>query len=303
MLHPWEIIGAIQISLYTIITLVSIYPALKLIKSKSSFKWFYIRYSILLLTKIIGGALLISYTHDYTNVNMAIATSVFNTIALGLISVLLAFCVRYVDTYKMTHENLKSSSKSKYKHGVILSLFTADYTKSRSWEILAEKLLIVVMIVNIVGNCSMSDDRETSKKLQEAGSILFLVVLLVIICLIIHKVIKAKKRQSDKEYKFILIVLFICGIMSPFILVRMIYSICSAFAFKVDGTYTTDVSKYTFLFGDWKYYAFLGFLEECICAGLYSMMSWVVFIGERRLIKDEDVQQNKSAVLDSNSEV
>lgn len=278
--HSWEVIGAIQIAFYAILIIVSIYPALKLITNASPFRLFYIRYSILLFAKFVAGAILVAYVHDYTNVNLAIATSVLNAISLGFITMLLAFSIKFVDTYR--NPDKKKKKKSNNGGFFIFALLRADYRTSEAWESLLEKVTLVGVIINAVGYSYITSNRSLSKSLQEAGSIIYLATLILISGLIAHKIIKERK-QSTKEYKFILIVLAICAALVPFILVRVIYTICGAFTFRVDGTYTTDVSKFTFLFGDWKYYAFIGFLEECICAALYCLMTWVVLTGESNL--------------------
>lgn len=279
-LTPWEIIGAIEVAYYVIITLIAVYPAIQLIKSRSKFRYFFIRFSILLLTKIAGGALLIAYKHYYTNVNLAIATSIIvNSVALAFITMLLAFAMKFIETYRNPD---RASGNKKSGFLGLKKILSADYTQSSSWDYLAERLTFVVMIINIVGSSLIGSNRSTSKSLQEAGSIIFLVCLAMITALIFHKIVK-EKSQTHQEYGFILALLTICAILVVFILIRMIYSVCSAFSFRVDGTYTTNVGKFTFLFGDWKYYAFMAFLEECICIALYTVMIWVVYIGENNL--------------------
>lgn len=288
--HSWEVIGAIEVAFYAIIIILSFYPALKLIKTASPFRMFYIRYSILLFSKLVAGALLVAYVQDYTNVNLAIATSVLNSIALGFITMLLAFSMKFVDTYRNPNQEKK---KKKSKNIGLIGLLKADYTKVEAWESLFEKIALAGVIVSAVGYSYISSDRSLSKSLQEAGSIIYLVTLILISGLIVHKIIQEKK-QTTKEYKFILTILTICAVLIPFILVRVVYSICGAFTFRVDGTYTTNVSRFTFLFGDWKYYAFIGFLEECICVALYCLMTWVVLTGEsnlkRHLESDESIK-------------
>ncbi len=277
-LRPWEIIGAIQVAFYVIITLITVYPSVGLIRNRSPFRWFFIRYTILMLSKITGGILLIIYKNNYTNVNLAVATSVLNSISLAFLTMLLAFSTRFAETYRNPEQNKKNGGFLG-----IYGLIHADYTKSASWDNLLEKLTFVTMILNIVGNSMVGSDRATSKPIQEAGSIIYLVCLVLIGALVFHKIMK-EKRQADQEYGFILGVLTICAILLIFILIRMIYGVCYAFTFNVDGTYTTNVSKFTFLFGDWKYYAFIAFIEECICVALYALMIWVVFNGENKLI-------------------
>lgn len=274
-LRPWEIIGAIQVAFYVIISVITFYPGVRLVKNRSPFRPFFIRYTILMLTKIIGGILLIIYKNNYTNVNLAITTSVFNSVSLAFLTILLAFSTRFAETYRNPEQTTK-------KNKGLSSLIHADYTKSASWDNLLEKLTLVAMILNIVGNSMVGSDRAASKPVQEAGSIIYLVCLVLIAALVFHKIMK-EKRQAEKEYGFILGVLTICAILVIFIFVRMIYAVCYAFTFNVDGTYTTHVSKFTYLFGDWKYYAFIAFIEECICVALYALMIWVVFNGENKL--------------------
>lgn len=285
-LHPWKVIAIIEIAYYAIIFLISLYPTFVTVMRKTKFRMFYIRYYLLVLSKLASGALVYVFIHqvdssyDNTNeeTNLLVAAAVLNSVALGFIMFLAIFTLKYIhDLLRIEDDDddYDSVNQSKVTKliNVINSIRSGNFKSFKGLTEIGGKLILIAIILNIVAYSFIQSDRSTSRSLQEAGSIIYLACLMFIVFVAYRTV-----RDQHKSYTRNQIVIFMLyGIlaMTPFVLVRIIDSIAAAFNFTVSGDSFTGNSKFSFLFGDWKIYAFMAFLEECIAVGIYTLMTWI----------------------------
>ncbi|KAH3680262.1 hypothetical protein WICMUC_000443 [Wickerhamomyces mucosus] len=301
MFGAWNIISIVEITFYALVILLGIYPTIKIISKKSRFGWFYIRYGILVFSKLVAGALLVGYIHqlnDYINgneieningneieninINLLIASLVLNSISLGFLNMLNNFIVAYVDKFGKIKEE---QNKKKYPgQGIIYLIFPIESLKEfyrgkifDGFESLSSKLTLYAIIINSVGSSRVEDtdsnERKVTKQIMEAGAIIYLISILSNGILTCIKIFHQKSIHFKK-------ILGLSLTIFPFLLIRIIYNVCAAFTYSVDGTFSENVSKFTFLLGDWKLYLGLLFVEECICTAILLVITWIVLYEE-----------------------
>ncbi|CCH42678.1 putative membrane protein [Wickerhamomyces ciferrii] len=306
--NPWEILSAFEIGYYAVLLALVIYPSIKIFQIKSKFRWFFIRFYILLLIKIIGGALTIAFIKDSNHsLGLGIGSSVLGVISSGIIVTSLIFIINFIESFDQP-----SKPKEKFKLFKLLKTGVSNLFKSKSnrepmnWNSLVDKLTLATIIINAVGSSYSSTDPSISKKLSETGSILYIIVTLLIIVLIKQGFNSIQKSSQStihiKSYKKQLLTLVIINM--PFLFIRMVYNICTSFSINTSGqTYATRISKFTFLFGQWEYYTFMAFLEECIIMLIFTLVSIWVYKKEyvdglttREVVVDDYDESSKSVV-------
>ncbi|KAH3675713.1 hypothetical protein WICMUC_002505 [Wickerhamomyces mucosus] len=290
MFSQWRTISIVEIAFYFLLIIFSVIPAFKIFFSKSKFKRFYIRYSLLVFSKVVSGCLLVAYIEQLNNyasgksqnegdINLLVAALVLTSISFGFINILTNFVISYTDEFYLPpKEKVKGIVKvleMVIPISALIELSKGNYILAS--EFFVSNLTFYALILNIVGATRMGDtgvaSRTTTKQIMEASSILFAIII------VLNGLFAARKIYHQRSPYFTRI-LWTSLFISPLLLVRIIYSIGAAFTFNVDGTFTENTSKFTFLFGDWRLFLGLSFVEEFICTVLLCVTSWIVYIGE-----------------------
>lgn len=116
-------------------------------------------------------------------------------------------------------------------------------------------VILAGVVLSIIGASNISDGTTSSSTaaMFKAASLLFLAALVLLFLLLVWTYSQHPNFRSG-----IAMILF----SLVFYLVRVIYSITAAFTgISVSAT---KFNKFTFIFGDYKYYTFLGFLMELL---------------------------------------
>lgn len=139
---------------------------------------------------------------------------------------------------------------------------------------LIQLVLTIAFILSIVGasrsTSSIQSTRNSAESMRKAGSILFAVSYLVIVALTAFC-----WMQRDLIYYHRRSLLLCATAALPFLLVRLIYSVCSAFSgipsFNSSGpeAATGSLSAFNIITGKWELYLVMAFLMELIVVLIY----------------------------------
>lgn len=111
-------------------------------------------------------------------------------------------------------------------------------------------VILAADICTIVGASSINSSGSGRSSSMEAGSILFLVTIILMVLIVWGHHLSNAHRTTAK-------ILLASG---AFFIVRHVYSILSSLA----GINFENPSKFLLIFGEYQYYTFMGFMEECI---------------------------------------
>lgn len=233
----------------------------------------------------IGGGIcaIIQVDQDKPSIGLMIATYILDTASLGF---LLKSILNYLD-YMMFPRPSSSSN------GGILGIFKksgSDFeevriTNRKDSDTSTEDLrptdpkkdlskfhpfrlttvvITVAIILSIVGACEMSDGSTggSAETYFRVSSLLFLATLISIFGLLVYIYFQQPSFKSG-----IRIIMF----SLVFYLVRIIYSI--VLSFTGINISSTSFNKFTLIFGDYKYYTFMGFLMELLIAIMLFIIS------------------------------
>lgn len=272
----WKIVSYVQIAFYVLIAIVDVFVILRFISARRNrntswgkgvnniFKFYLIYFSLFIVFKIAGGVCAaILFHQDTFPLGLTIATFIFDSISLGILiksvlplieyfldlrSDIVTGTVNLEEEYKLTEEGeaYERPEKGRYHPFKILTL-----------------ILMGAVICSIVASSEMSSSPSTYKTCIKISAILFLVVVLIVTAILFFTI----SFFSSSAYPHASIITqqaIILLIACPFLLIRVIYSILSAFSNSNIASSTPG--KFTLLFGDYVYYTFLGFIEECIIA-------------------------------------
>lgn len=270
--NNWRILTYVQIAFYVVIAAVDIIQKIQVLKARRNaegsfekgvsriFRSYMIYASLFIICKVTGGICgAVLFNLDELNTNLLIATYVFDSVSLGfLIKTLLPIIEFIVDKrsdildgvvnldpdVKNEAEEVERPKKGRFHPFRILTL-----------------VLLAAVICTIVASSSMSDDIATYRACLKASALLFLSVVVIIIAFLIYLIMffkSANYPHSDIVIQLASIIL----IATPFLLVRCVYSILSAFSNT--NLFVGKASKYTLFYGDYVYYTFLAFVEECV---------------------------------------
>lgn len=292
MFTNWKVIAVVELIFYILIIISAVYPSYQTITSKTSrFKLFYIRFFVLSFAKLVSGALLLPYIHQVNqvlggnddvnvNLNLLIAAISLNSVSLGLLTIMNLFVVKY--TEKLNSSNpTPSTIKSKFfiiRFLHVMFPIDAIYNAGKGLYLIAvesliQKVTIYAIIINVVGSSISSgtspDTQLKARTLLRTGSLLYLICNLCNGGFIIFKLTSFTNAYLKK-------LLWCSFAIIPLLTSRIIYNICSAFSFKVNYDEGFNVNKFTFLFGDWKIYLGVAFVEECLCIALFAGICWIV---------------------------
>lgn len=125
-------------------------------------------------------------------------------------------------------------------------------------------VIMVAIILSIVGACEMSDGSSggSTGTYFKVSSLLFLAALILVFGLLVYIYFQQPTFRSG-----IRIIMF----SLVFYLVRIIYSI--VLSFTGINISSTSFNKFTLIFGDYKYYTFMGFLMELLIAIMLFIIS------------------------------
>ncbi|KAH3684269.1 hypothetical protein WICPIJ_004744 [Wickerhamomyces pijperi] len=328
MFNDWKIISIVEICYYFVIIIASAYPTLKVLTSAnglkksnpvSDLKPFFIRFWILLFAKFVAGILLPPYIHQLnlqiadngstsSNTNLLIASVVLHSIGLGFINILNLYIIEYIDKLQIyVSDGYESQPIVKLPGSralrlvlpidVIYELGQGHYNLALTLAL--SKLTFYAVILNAVASSRLGDDpsvpdRTTTRSILSAGSIIYISAMAMISVYIIHKYFFEKKPHGNGIYvNYIKKLLTFNVLITPFLLVRMIYNVCSAFTFNVHGTFFTNVSRFTFLFGDGNLYAGMVFAMEAICILWITCILWVIFENSQNVEEATGVTRNE----------
>lgn len=252
----WEIVGYVQLVFFVAILLALVVMVVnkwrtpidrRIVKKFAGFFGFFALFNII---GAICGIILLHMSHPSTG--LTIATYVFDNISLGLlIKSVLPFVELMVTeegtggtrgdpfTYEMGCEDQKLA-----KHVEILKK-----PKNAPFWILT-LLITAAVICTIVGSSSISSNSGPSSPMK-AGSILFLVSIICIAILIIWRLSLSNVHRLTGRILLGSII---------FLIVRAVYSIITSFA----GVDFEKPSKFLLIFGQYEYYTFMAFMQECI---------------------------------------
>ncbi|KAH3684448.1 hypothetical protein WICPIJ_004584 [Wickerhamomyces pijperi] len=303
LLYQWKVISIFEVAYYFLIIVASAYPFIKTAKSPvSKFKLFYARFFLITFCKLVSGALLVGYIeqvnkyHDNgtgtINLNLLIASISLNSVSLGMLTLMNLFIVKYTEKLKVSADDFQEKPKAGYSFPLLKVFFPVDAIKHAragshllAFESLTQKVQIYAIIISVVGaaisNGTGPSTQKTARSLLRAGALLYLISNFFNAGFIILKLRAATAGLQKNLLWFSLSVI-------PFLTVRIVYNICSAFTFKIDYNDGFNVNKFTFLFGDWKIFVGVSFVEECVCILIFTVVCWVVLRQEEFFFLQRD---------------
>lgn len=190
-----------------------------------------------------------------TSISLYIASMVLNNIAVGLF-------IRSITSILDDHSQ---SYPTKSLFGSVRNIIIDSSTDLlEKFDSLTNLIILAAVILSAVGGGLAYEDRTTARKLLEAGSVLYLASIVLIGLSIVWRF------QSIDRPKALLLLSII-----PFMLIRTVYSVCSAFLFN--GYIGDSVSRFDFLFGDYRRYLGMVVMEESVVvAVLLGLVNLIV---------------------------
>ncbi|CAK7895012.1 hypothetical protein CAAN1_05S01112 [[Candida] anglica] len=272
-ISDWKILAYVQLvyfALFAIAFTISVIQILGVRRNAIStfdaginkiIKFYGLYFGLFILCKIAGGACaIVLYSLKTSNTNLYIATYVLDSVSISmLIKSFLPLIEFLID---------KRTEVLDHQHDI----HNPDFKKSPDYELppkpkyhpfqVLTVLLLVGLILSIVASSSMDSSSASSyKTLLKASAFIFLAVILIITGILAFSV--SFFSNSIYAHGYLLVSqAYILLLAMPFMLIRVIYSLLSAFSGA--NILSGHPSKYTLLLGDYKYYTFMAFAEECI---------------------------------------
>lgn len=247
----WQIVSYVQIIWFTVLAIVNI-VLISMFHNKVQNRkqlWIFSGYfGVFTLAKILGGILGLVFLHESKfNEGLYIAVYVFDSVSLGfLLKSIFPFikCMLKKDV-KGDEEMYPSQSKWPEMNGapaIIAKYFLGPL------EVLTLFVLISV-ILSIVGSSKMASGGSLTE--NKVSSLMFLFATLVLAAIVIYV------NFNNPHYVLPARLLILTSLI---LVVRCLYSIVAVF----HNLSFTNPSKYSLMFGDYKYFTFLSMLMECV---------------------------------------
>mmetsp|Transcript_2269 Transcript_2269/g.2492 ORF Transcript_2269/g.2492 Transcript_2269/m.2492 type:complete len:287 (-) Transcript_2269:2251-3111(-) len=272
----WEIVAYVQVIFFAIMLIGLVVVVVqkwtkgndrKIIRKFGGY------FGLFTICKVAGGicGIILLHQSQYSS-GLTMATYILDNISLGiLIKCVLPFLELMVTEKDpealqgnpFKYDNGSEDQKINFRNTGIGSLVETTLKKNLPFRLLTLVILAAV-ICTIVGSSNISSDGNNSgTSPMKAGSILFLVLIVLMGALIIWG------HSLNKDHQLMAKILLVSII---FYIIRSIYSILSSFA----GINFENPSKYLLIFGQYQYYTFMGFLEECIIS-ITLLMNLIAF--------------------------
>lgn len=268
----WEIVSYVQIFVFFIFLIEFIISIIFKLKKRNELKPmlpFFILFGLFLLLKVAGGILALVFMHQQNfQLSLFIPTYVFDTVSLGFITRSISSLIQHMFNQQGGLHNGRSPPipNVEYKANDIENQSEEIHTNfaKKFWPFkLVTIVLIVAVILSIYGTSEASETNPPSSvgTFLRTSSILFLVGVILMIAILVFMLSIGDKFN-------IIAKLLISGLV--ILIVRCAYSIMTTF----HGINFEEPSKYMILFGDYKYYTFMGLMIEGLAAICILIAYW-----------------------------
>lgn len=284
----WEVTSGFQVGFFAMFFFAFIYLTILKIRQHAKLRLiiaFFILAFIFNVLKIVGGITgLVLLKSTNFNETLFIVTYIFDSISLGLVLRAISSLVQHM--FKQNRQQSASRNKfafpSQYgntdhdsnntelKTGDVETGYDNQYNEAvdnslvESEDELTSKnplnpfrlvtlLILAAVVLSAVGYSLLSNDTSmsTAQNLVRAAAVLFLIGTLALIASLVY-------IWSHGAESLVVAPLLIAALVV--LIVRCSYSLLTAF----HGIHFNEPSKYMLIFGDYKYYTFLGLLTEGI---------------------------------------
>ena len=255
--RPWKAIGYVEVIFYAITAMVLLLLFLfnRARYSRKNLNRVSIAYtSIFNIIKIAGGITMLVELYSKFSEGLVIASYILNMASLGLLIKALLPMSLWENWYGKSSFNEKIS-----KADLEIKEYTSyndDARRDKSehfLKTLLNVLLSAATAITIAAGSTITTVPHVASTLYKIGSFLFLATILIMIFL---KVLKLHSWRAQPVFNTLIIVGCVL------LLVRTCYNIVSAFeGVSLDEQHA---HKSTFMFGEYTYYCFMAFLEECL---------------------------------------
>lgn len=279
----WEIVAYVQVIFFAIMLIgLGAVVVLKWTKGtdRGIIKKFVGYFGLFTVFKVAGGicGIILLHQSQYSS-GLTMATYILDNISLGLLikSVLpfLELMVTEKDPKALVGNPFKYETGSEDQTMDVRKMGLGTLVETTLKKNLPFRVLTLVItaavICTIVGATGInSSGKNSGSSPMKAGSILFLVVIILMAILI------AWGHSLNADHRTMAKILL--GSIAFFI-TRAVYSILSSFA----GIDFENPSKFLLIFGEYQYYTFMGFLEECIIS-IILLVNLFVFHSEPAIL-------------------
>lgn len=280
-LQHWKALTYFQIGFYVLIAIVDLLQIIQVFKARSNvegsfekgvtriFRSYLIYSTLFVICKITGGVLgAVLLNLKTANTNVLIATYVFDSVSLGFLIKTFLPIVEFVLDKRTDILNGVAGIDSDAKYqGEIERPKKGRYHPFRILTL----VLLAAVICTIVASSSMSDNISTYRACLKASALLFLAVVIIMMAMVAY-LIKFFKTANYPHSDIVIRLATIVLAATPFLIVRCVYSILSAFSNT--NLFEGVPSKYTLFAGDYVYYTFIAFVEECVVIILIILTVW-----------------------------
>lgn len=260
----WEIVAYVQVIFFAIMLIgLGAVVLQKWTKGtdRGIIKRFGGYFGIFTACKVAGGACGIILLHQsHYSSGLTMATYILDNVSLGL----LIKCVLPFLELMVTEKDSEALVENPFKYDTgsedqimdvrkvgLGRLVGTTLKKNLPFRVLT-LVITAAVICTIVGATGINSNGQNSgSSPMKAGSILFLVVMIFMAVLI------AWGHSLNEDHRTMAKILLLS---IAFYIIRAVYSILSSFA----GINFENPSKFLLIFGEYQYYTFMAFLEECI---------------------------------------
>ena len=274
--EEWQIVSYVQIIWFTVLAFANIALLFTFYSSFLNKKqlWMFSGYfGAFNIAKIAGGVLGIIFLHKPKfDKGLYIAVYVCDSISIGM---LLKSCFPFIQ--RMLKKEAKTDQEM-YNGEPIKRYGPFDVETKPARPTLIQKyflgpfefltlLVLVSVVLSIVGSSKMASSNGSVTPLK-VSSLMFLASTLVLGGIVIYV------NFNNPNYVFAARILMFCAAL---LVVRCLYSILSSF----NHLSFTNPSKFALMFGDYKYFAFLALLMECL-VGMALILTYQWFLRNGR---------------------
>ncbi|RCK67627.1 hypothetical protein Cantr_03434 [Candida viswanathii] len=258
----WEAVSYVQLFIFAIFFVEFAFSIIYKLRKKAQLKPilpFCILFSLFVLLKLTGGILGLVFMHQLTfNLNLFIPTYIFDTISLGFITRSISSLIEHM----LNHQDAADSGQLPQRPMIQFKVDDIETQKDADDNSFAKnfwpfKLVTVVLLVAVAlsiagtSQATETDPPSSVGTLLKTSSVLFLIGVLLMIGILVY--ILCMGEQFNTVAKLLILCLVI-------LIVRCVYSMLAAF----HGISFQTPNKYMILFGDYKYYTFLGLMIEAL---------------------------------------
>lgn len=271
----WEIVAYVQLIFFAIMLIglgAVVLQKWRKGTDRGIIKRFVGYFGIFTVCKVAGGVcgIILRHQSQYSS-GLTMATYILDNVSLGLLikSVLpfLELMVTEKDPEALVENPFKYDTGSEdqmmdvRKMG-IGKLVGTTLKKNLPFRVLT-LVITAAVICTIVGATGINSNGQNRSSPMKAGSILFLVAIIFMAVLI------AWGHSLNEDHRTMAKILLVS---IAFYIIRAVYSILSSFA----GINFENPSKFLLIFGEYQYYTFMAFLEECIIS-MILLVKFFVF--------------------------